>query len=97
MVQPDGVKRKLTENPKLGVLGWGLAGGPYSTHVPSSILGAIGVALFFVGVVRSLAAGVPFLALLFFLASVLCICGGYMRYSGAYDREEREMVDKGSE
>lgn len=96
MVQPDSVERKLTKNPKLGLLGWGLGGGfIMGTGMPGATLGTIGVALFFLGVVKSLGQGLYPLVLLFLFVSVLSIYGGYTRYSGAYDREVRELEERG--
>jgi membrane protein implicated in regulation of membrane protease activity len=83
---------KLTRNPKLGMLGWGLAGGfIMGTGMPGATLGTVGVALFFMGAVKTLVQGPPALALLFFLVSVLLIYAGYTRYSVAYDREVADL------
>jgi hypothetical protein len=95
MGQPDSVERRLTKNPKLGVLGWGLAGGfIMGTGTPGATLGTIGVALFFLGMVKSLVEALYPLALLLLLVSALSIYGGYTRYSRAYDRELGELEEK---
>lgn len=95
-MQSRNVDRKLTRNPKLGVVGWGLAGGfIMGTGMPGATLGTVGVALFFLGALRSLVQGPPLLALLFFVLSVLLIYAGHKRYGTAYDREATDLEEKG--
>jgi hypothetical protein len=80
----------------MGLLGWGMAGGfIMGTGMPAATLGAVGVALFFLGGVKSMGQGSYPLALLLLFVSVLSIYGGYVRYSGVYDREARELEHKG--
>ena len=95
MEQSRNVERKLTRNSKLGVLAWGLAGGfIMGTGMPGATLGTVGVALFFMGGVKTLVQGPPAVALFFFLVSVLLIYAGYMRYGAAYGSEAANLEEK---
>ena len=78
VLKVENMERNLTKSPKLGVFGWGLAGGFIMGKIPGSTRGSAGVALLFLGVLRYLGdPGMRPLVLVFLTIAALLILSGY--------------------
>jgi hypothetical protein len=85
------LKAKSEIPPKLGLIGWGFAGGfLVSSGMPGSILGSFGVAIVVLGAYGFFKAGLPQFSFLSLIIGLILVGLGYSRYSNAYEHQKKE-------